>query len=140
MRFIKKSGDHLNFLTLFRGRSRNFQWEGVQILFKKKSGGAWAPTHSQAPCLCKNKGARPYLSKNKRGVHTRGCLPLNPPLFFMQATSADGKTHFSNCCKKTILNFNFICHRMWIQHENVLKRVKTSLRLAQWFLRYPLQF
>ena len=54
---------------------------GAQTLFKKKSGGAWAPTHSQAPCRCKNKG-RPCLCKI-RGARAVGAPPppqLNPPL------------------------------------------------------------
>ena len=37
---------------------------GVQTLFEKKSSSAWAPTHSQVPCLCKNKGAFPCFCKN----------------------------------------------------------------------------
>ena len=34
-----------------------FNGGGAQTFLKKKSGSTWAPTHSQVPCSCKNKGA-----------------------------------------------------------------------------------
>ena len=56
---FKIDGSHL-FIFFYnplmnRGGSRNFQYGGGATLFKKKSGGAWAPTHSQEPHFCKNK-------------------------------------------------------------------------------------
>ena len=50
---------------LFQGRIQEFSGGGAQTLFKKKSGGAWAPTHGQVPCLCKNKGRSPVYAKTR---------------------------------------------------------------------------
>ena len=50
-------------VKISRSRSRNFSKEGAHSLFKKRSGGAWMPTHSQVPCLCKTKrGTTPSKS------------------------------------------------------------------------------
>ena len=50
-----------------------FNGRGAQTLFKEKSGSAWAftHTHSQVPCLCKNKGGARWRCPPP---------PLNPPV------------------------------------------------------------
>ena len=50
-----------------------FNGGGENIFFKKKSGGAWTPTHGQMPCL--------WLSAEIRGAclwKIREMSPLNP--------------------------------------------------------------
>ena len=59
-------------ICIFQGRIQKFSMgRGMQTFFKKKSGGPWAPTYSQTPCLCNDKRACPCFCKNK-GVHAGG--------------------------------------------------------------------
>ena len=64
-------------IILYQGQIQEFSI-GVQTLFKKKSGGTWAPTHSQVPCLCKNKGL--FTNTCKEGPDAkRGALKIFDP-------------------------------------------------------------
>ena len=57
-----------------QGQIQEFSFKVAQTLIKKKNSGALEPTHSQAPCLCKNKGAHPCPCKDT-GAHAVGAPP-----------------------------------------------------------------